>query len=86
MKHMVPSTRGMSCVKKWDPTIQVAQHLSLIKKKKKRKKKRKKKKGPSTTLALVQLPRVECPEIDNVVFGIGWWSPLDELVHDSFTL
>ena len=36
-------------------------------------------------LALVQLPRVKRLEIDNVVFGMGWWSPLDELVPDSFT-
>ena len=27
-------------------------------------------------LALVQLPRVECLEINKVVFGIGWWSSL----------
>ena len=45
LKHMVPPTRGMSCVKKWDPTIQVAQHLSLIKKKKKKKKKKEKKRS-----------------------------------------
>ena len=39
-------------------------------------KEKKKKKGPITMLALVQLPRVECLEINNVVFGIGWWSSL----------
>ena len=65
MKHMVPPTRGMSCVKKWDPTIQVAQHWSLIKKEEKKKEER----GASTALAFVQLPRVKCPEIDNVIFG-----------------
>ena len=37
VKHVVPSTRGMSCIKEWDPTIQVAQHWSFIKKREKKK-------------------------------------------------
>ena len=58
MKHMVPSTRGMSCVKKWDPTIQVAQHWSLIKKFKKRKKKKRTKYYAGVgTVARCRMPR-----------------------------
>ena len=33
------------------------------------KNKRERERGPSTMLALVQLPRVECPKIDNVIFS-----------------
>ena len=71
MKHMVPPARGMSSIKNWVPTIQVAQHWSIIKKKKK--KKRTKYNAGVGTVATCQMPRDWQRSFWNGMVVPTWW-------------
>ena len=44
-------------------------NTDLLNIKNKRERERERERGPSTMLALVQLPCVECPKIDNIIFS-----------------
>lgn len=69
MNHVFP-TRRMSCVRKWDPTLQVALFFLM----------KEVRKGSSGVVAFIEVTRVESLEIgvDCVVGNRPHWS-----VHDD---